>query len=325
MLGAARARETAGVDVEIAYEDTVADPKTAIAAYQSLTSRNPFKVFFTYGSGVGIALSSLANRDQRIQVGLATASPAYRTPDDFTFRNFPSAELEAQFLAKYILHELKQRSIAMIKIDNDYGVGTAAAFRKEFERLGGSVGYEESVEPKQTDFRSTIMRLRQSNPAVIYIASYPAEGALFLKQARQLGIQSQFVASVAILGSKDFVSLAGAGAEGLLVSSSTPVFLESSEPEVKHFVDLYRKQFGEVPSVQAIYGARAFDAVMVVARAYRNCGRADSICMRDELFKVQNYRGAGGEISFDRYGDVSNAYSMMQFRNGQFRGVAHDG
>jgi|GEM_PF-2521507 len=116
-LGAQRAERDLGVSVTVTFEDTAAEPKTAMSAYQNLFSREAFQVFFTYGSGVGIALSPAANRDKTIQIGLATANPAYRSADDFTFRNFPSAELESQFLVESILGELKQTELAIIKID----------------------------------------------------------------------------------------------------------------------------------------------------------------------------------------------------------------
>jgi branched-chain amino acid transport system substrate-binding protein len=321
-LGASRVQEELGIRVELALEDTSADPKIAVGAFQSLLSREPFSIFFTYGSGVGIALSPLANREKIIQIGLATASPAYRSDNDFNFRNFPSAELESGFLVHTILNDLKIADIAILKIDNDYGVAFAKAFREEFEKQGGRVLIEEILEPKSTDFRSTLLRVRDRKPSLIFIATYPGEGALVLKQARQLGLSMPVVASVAILGSKDFVALAGPGAEGLLVSTSTPIFLESREPSVQRFVSRYREALGEDPTVQAIYAARAYDAIYLSALALKECGKQDSECMRQYLFKVRNFSGASGNISFDRYGDVSNTFTMMEYRQGGFRSVS---
>lgn len=320
-LGAERARTELGVDVQVAYEDTAADPKTAINAYQNLRSREPFDLFFTYGSGVGIALSPASNRDKVVQIGLATASPAYRSPDDYTFRNFPSAELEAAFMVHYVLRDRGARSVGIVRIENDYGIGSSSAFRKEFETNGGTVLFEEAVEPNTTDFKSVLTKIRAVKPQLIFLAVYPNEGALLLRQARQLGIASQFVASVAILGSKEFVKLAGGGAEGLLISTSTPIFLESTSPVVKRFVARYREALGEDPSVQAIFAARAYDAVFLAAQAFKACGTGHAECLKDTLFKVRNFDGASGSITFDRFGDISNNFSMMQFRDGAFRSV----
>lgn len=315
-LGREQVARRYGVSIHLRQEDTVADPKTAVSAYQSLRAREDFKVAFTYGSGVGIALSAPTNRDKVIQFGLATATPAYRSPDDFTFRNFPSAELEAAFLVHTTLADLGARELGIIKIENDFGIGSAKAFRAEYEKNGGKVIFEESIEPGATDFRSLLTRLRRFNAAVIYIAAYPGEGALFLKQARQLGIGAQFVASVAILGAKNFTDLAGEGAEGLLISSSTPAFLESKEPSVLEFVKLYREKYREEPGVQHIFAARAYDAMILIGQGYKKCGNDNTECLRDFLFGVKDFIGASGTLTFDRNGDVQNSFSLQQIKSG---------
>ncbi|MBN8548146.1 MAG: ABC transporter substrate-binding protein [Deltaproteobacteria bacterium] len=319
-LGRDKALSALGVSIEIQYEDTVADPKTAMSAYQGLRSRDDFKIAFSYGSGVGIALTAPVNRDKVIQIGLATASPAYRTPDDYTFRNFPSAELESAFLVSKTLNDLHGKEIGIVKIDNDFGVGAAKSFRAEYEKQGGRVLFEESIEPGSTDFKSLVTRLRQYNARYIYIAAYPSEGAQFLKQARQLGMSAQFIASVAILGAKNFQDLAGSGAEGLLISTSTPVFLASKEPSVIEFVNQYREKFHEEPGIQHIFAARAYDAMLLSAHAFKACGKADTDCMREYLFQTRNFIGASGTLSFDRNGDVSNTFSLQQVRNGRLEG-----
>jgi branched-chain amino acid transport system substrate-binding protein len=176
-LGKEEAENELGVSLDLRFEETMADPKQAVSAYQNLKSRENFKIAFTYGSGVGIALSAITNQDKVIQIGLATASPAYRSAEDYTFRNFPSAELEARFLVDSAVKILNATELGILKIENDYGLGTAKAFRSEYEKAGGKVLFEEEIEPGATDFRSLLTRIRRVNPKVIYIASYPGEGA----------------------------------------------------------------------------------------------------------------------------------------------------
>jgi branched-chain amino acid transport system substrate-binding protein len=141
-----------------------------------------------------------------------------------------------------------------------------------------------------------------------------------LKQARQLWITAQFIASVAILGAKNFQELAGEGAEGLYFSSSTPAFLNSKEPSVRKFIELYRTKYHEEPGVQHVFAARAYDAAILAAKALTKCGE-ESDCIRDYLFAVKNYSGASGSITFDRNGDVANTFSLQRVIHGQFTPV----
>lgn len=317
-LGSDAAREQFNVVLNFSLEETEADPRKAVAAYQQLRTRKSFPVMYSYGSGVGIALSTAANRDQIVQIGLATASPAYRSPDDFTFRNFPSAELESRFIANVAHEELAARSIGLVHIENDYGLGAASSFRLEIEKRGVPIVFQESIEPNSTDLRALIARLKARPVDLLYLALYPTEGALFLRQARALGLTTRALASVAILGSERFTELAGQAADGLLVATSLPHFHGSTSPAVQDFVRRYQAMLGSPPSVQAIFAARAYDAALITAKAATQCQVVTATCLRDELFKVRHFQGASGTLSFDHYGDVSSEFQLQRLVSGQF-------
>lgn len=307
-------------NLEIVYEDSHGDPKTAVSIYTDLTSRMKIPVFLTWGSGVGLALTPLVNRDQIIQMGVATAASSYSTPDDFTFRNFPSADLEANFLADVVLNKLGKSKVVILKLNNDYGLSSAKSFRSFFEKAGGAVLTEETFEPNTTDFRTQLAKIKTSSKDdLIFLASYPKEGALLLRQARELGLINQFVASVAILGGKDFFSLAGNSAEGLLVVTSTPDLSDNSNSEIEHFAELYYKKYGAYPGVQELYGARAYDALKVIALAMSKCNQpSDPSCIKDELFKMESYQGASGNMGFDKNGDIAANFNLVQVKNKEF-------
>ncbi|MCG4658940.1 hypothetical protein L0N06_21125, partial [Flavonifractor plautii] len=69
----------------------------------------------------GLALTPLVNQDKIIQMGVATAAPSYSTANDYTFRDFPSSALEADYLSDVVLKNLKTNKIAVLSIKNDYG------------------------------------------------------------------------------------------------------------------------------------------------------------------------------------------------------------
>lgn len=79
-----------GTSISLLYEDSHgADPSSAVKAYKSIQLHRKVPVVFSYGSGVGMALTPLVNSDRVIQMGIATATPKYTSAGDFTFRNFP--------------------------------------------------------------------------------------------------------------------------------------------------------------------------------------------------------------------------------------------
>lgn len=317
-LAATRVNAEGRYKIDLWFEDTQADPKTALAAYKRRQMQHKVPLVFSYGSGVGLALSPVTNLDQVVQIGLATSAPAYRSKGDFTFRNFPSAELEAAFLAQATLKQFGTVPGAIIKINNDYGIGTATSFRQAVAERGGKFSFEDELDPDETDFRTMILKLKQQKPEYIFLAAYPAEAALFLRQLRELGLTTPVIASVALLGSQDFFNLVGSAAEGVLVASSSPLDLIECRGRALNFCADFEKAYSKKPSMQHIFAARAYDALLVVAEVLKNCPEPEAICLRDGLYQVKNYLGSGGDISFDEYGDVGTPFSLFRIRHANF-------
>ncbi len=247
-------------------------------------------------------------------MGIATAIPKYTSAGDFTFRNFPSASIGTNFLADKLINKLHLSKIAIINIENDYGVGTSAAMKSAFTERGGKVTFEESFSPGETDFKPLLLKMKRSDSQGVYLAVYPTDGALILKQAKQMRIDRQFVSSVAIIGGKDFFQLTGDAAEGLLVTSSIPA-------EESNFSKRYRKEYPEEAPAQLIYAARAYDSFMVAAVALKACESPRPACLKDELFKIRNYPGASGNFSFDANGDIDSSFATFRIHKKAFEAV----
>ncbi|MDO8660946.1 MAG: ABC transporter substrate-binding protein, partial [Candidatus Woesearchaeota archaeon] len=274
-----------GYMLELIYEDSKGgNPKEAIAAYEKLKISAQIPVIFTWGSGVGIALTKLVNDNKIIQMGIATASPDYSTPDDYTFRVFPSAAAEGAFDAELMFNNLQLNNVAVVYVNNDYGVGSKNEFTKKFKELGGAVVDEESVEIGASDARTELTKIKNKNTSAIFLAVYPQEGGIILKQAKEIGLNTQFVASTAILGGKELFDIAGRAADGLLVTTSQ---FDVNATTAKKFSDEYHKKYGVIPN---LYSARAYDGLMIIAQAMTSCDTPiNTECIKNTLFSIKNY------------------------------------
>lgn len=303
--------------LSLVFEDTKGDPKTAVSIYNQLKSQFNISVIFTWGSGVGIALTPIVNKDKVIQVGIATASDGYSTLDDYTFRVFPSANQEGIFMASAILNQLHTSSVMTLNVNNDYGNSSVAAFRTSFEKLGGAIIDAETYDVSTTDFHTLLAKVKALSPGVVYISAYPNDGALLLRQAKDLGLKTQFIASTAILGGKNFFNVAGDSSEGLIVSNSAQVLSASSSSAVRHFAEGYNNAYKEEVGPQQLYSARPYDALNIISQAIDVCGYATD-CIQKFLFNINNYDGASGRITFDRNGDIVSGFNLQIIRNGKF-------
>ncbi len=299
-------KENQGAAVSVVYEDSKgADPATAVQAYKSIAVRTKIAAVITYGSGVAMALSPIVNSEKIIQMGVATGTPKYTSKGDYTFRDFPSAIIEADFISTKLLNDLHAKEIAVINSNSDYGIGTSGAIKSAFQKAGGKVLAEESYQPTETDFRPQLLRLRNAGVSTVVLASYPTDGALILKQAKELGLKAQFVASAAVIGSKDFFILAGAAADGLLVASTLG-------DEKSKFVSLYNQKYPNESAAQLAYAARGYDGVMLLYHAASICKSTNTECLRDQLLQTKNYQAASGLIKFDENGDIDAKFGLFR-------------
>lgn len=291
-----------GVIVQMRYQDTRGEAREAVTAYRKGIRETGSPVVFTWGSSVAMSLAPITNSDGVLQMGVATATPEYRTRGDYTFRLFPSAESEAQFLSKVLERRFKGQRLGALYIENDYGIGSFEALRALLESRNIYFVAAEVHTPNITDFRSQLLRIRSLKPEVLYLASYPNDAALLIRQAREVGISAQFLGSVAVASVENLSDLAGGAAEGMLLSS-TAVDPASS------FARTYAATFGAGGTAMS-YAARSFDALMVVEQARKSCGSDFSAACLAKALLALEYKGASGAVRFDDAGDAEIQYVL---------------
>jgi len=305
-------KEKEGVDVSLIFEDSKGgNPKEAITAYQAITQFHKVPAIVTWGSGVGTALIPLYDTDKIVQVGVATATPKYSVKGDYSFRLFPSTDLEGRYNANLVYSVLGMREAGVVYSDNDYGVSEKDAFAQEFKKLGGAIVDVEAINPAETDYRTQVLKLKTASPKIVFLAAYPKEGLLFLKQSVDEGLSSKMFASTAIVGSDVFKD---ASAQGIIISLQK-FDSGSSDPIISQFVSGYSSKFSENPE---IYQARAYDALRIIVDNLKGCAsRSDGQCLKANLEKMATAKGVTGDISFNEFGDLASAeFNLKTIKGG---------
>jgi branched-chain amino acid transport system substrate-binding protein len=305
--------------IEVVFEDSQADTNKAISAYRNLREKYNIQSVITWGSGIGVALTPIVNKDKVIQFGVATAAANYSTPNDFTFRDFPTSADEARYTANFIINDLKQSRLAILRINNDYGKSVAELFKDEFQKLGGVVSAEDVFTPNGSDFRTQLTKLEKDSSEFVYLVSYPKEGALLLRQSQEMGMVKKYIAAGAIIGGDSFFDTAGSATEGLVVVTSAPNFSDLSNLLIRNFVSAYVEKYEKNPGPQQLYSARAFDALNIIANAQEECeSTVSGECLKKSISKVKNYQGVSGDITFDVDGDIVTDFNVQIVNNDQF-------
>ncbi|MDI3297863.1 MAG: ABC transporter substrate-binding protein [Bacillota bacterium] len=215
--------------------------------------------------------------------------------------------------ADFAYKQLHARSAVILEDStNDYSKGLAAAFKQQFEKLGGKVVLEQGFTQADQDFRSILTTARTKNPDLIYVPAYYDKVGLIVRQARDLGI------TVPMMGgdgwdSPDLVKLAGAQALNNTYFTNH-YSSQDPDPKVQAFVQAYKARYGDVPDALAALG---YDAVMLVADAIQRAGSADPAKIREALAATTDFQGVTGKIALDAQHNPSKPVVLIEMKDGQ--------
>ncbi len=301
-----------GSTIQIVYEDTQADPTTGVAAARKLLSFDEVNcVIGGLASSVTLAIAPIMNERKVVLLSPASSAPRITDAGDYIFRNCASDDFEGKVLAEYAFGTLAFEEIAILSINNDYGLGIRSVFKETFESLGGKVIFDESFEQGETDYRSLLGKVKATNPKGIVIVGHK-ELAQLLRQAKETSTQAQFLSTV-MIEDPQIIELSGGAAEGVVYSARTYNPEEGSGP-TGDFVKDFSATYGSVPD---IFAALGYDAAMLLVRALKG-GAVSADDIKQVLYSTEDYGGAAGTISFDENGDVVQPAVMKTITGGQF-------
>lgn len=305
--------ETQGTHFKAVYEDNQMNPAASLSAFRKLTSVDKVIGVITSGSGVVLAIAPVAEKNHIVQLNHAAVSPAIRKAGEYTFTLVNDADVETDEIAKLLYQKLAIKEIAILYANAAYGVGTKDALVKSFSRVGGSVMASIAFSEDFIDIRTQLIQLKGMDPPAVYFIATIKDSARLLKQARELGIKTQWL-SYNAFESPEILEIAGEAAESVIYTSSNLFDLPDPKPEPKEFFDSYYAKYGERPN---LYAATAYDAVRIFALAYSSA-KDTRESIRDTIASLSNYHGASGIITFDEDGSVRKPVFLKTVKEGVF-------
>ncbi len=302
-----------GRKVQILWEDSKSDPKEAVAIGRKFVDdKRVLGVLGDFASGPSMAVAEIYAKEGLAQLSQTASHPDFVKISNWQFRNITTQAQEGPYNAGW-LKEAGVKNVAVIALQNDWGLSAAENFVKAFEAAGGKVSVE-YFNPGSRDFRSILTKVSRGNPDAIYLCMFYEEGALLLQQARQLGIKSQMFSTSALYAPK-LLELGGEAINGLKLS--TTFVPDNPAANVRSFVDEYKKRYGQEPNQ---FAAQAYDAVGIMLDALKRAGpNATRAQLRDQLAATKNYPGVTGATTFDpATREPSKSLARMEVKGGKF-------
>ena len=256
-----------GQPLQYVFEDSQNDPRQSIAIAQKFISDPSIVVEVgDFSSTASMAASPLYQRGGLVQFGFTNSHPDFTKTGDYMWSSSISQSQEQQGMADYAANRLGLKKNAVLHLNTDWGTTAKNIFIEEAKQRGAEVVATEGYLPDEKDFRATLTRIKAANPDGILLESYYSDGALVVRQIRELGIDLPIVA-VGSVYSPDFLKIAGDAANGVhTVAYFTPV---SPRPEVQTFIKDFTTAYGKEPNN---FNAMAYDTMNILAAVMRQYG-----------------------------------------------------
>ena len=299
-----------------AFEDSQSDPRQSVAIAQKFVS-DP-KIVMEMGdfsSPASMAASPIYQRGGLVQFGFTNSHPDFTKGGDFMWSTSVSQADEQPLLARYAVKGLGLKRLAVLHQNTDWGRTSRDYFVKTAKEYGAEIAVAEGYIADERDFRSTLVRVRDTNPDGLILISYYSDGALIARQARQVGLKQVICAASSVYSPK-FLELGGDAVEGVHVG--TRYFPEDPRPEVRKFITAFKAKYGgQEPDS---FNAYSYDAMNMAAAVLR-IGGTDRKAIRDAFAKVKDVPSViFGQATFDvetrRVKGAMNAELVVQ--KGQF-------
>ena len=308
-----------GKKIELIAEDTQSKAGESGTVVRKLISRD--KVVAILGEVVSsrsLEGAAICQASQIPMVSPASTNPAVTATGNYIFRTCFIDPFQGPVMASFAKNTLKARRIGlMVSNGSAYSVGLAKYFKEAFLAGGGIVAAEKNYAEGDKDFKAQLTAIKAAGVDAIFNPGYYNEGALMVRQARDLGI------TVPMFGADSWeaealIELGGKAIEGVyLCSHYSP---NDPSPRIQDFVAAYKKRWGDgfAPDSNASLG---YDSALVLVDAIRRAGSTDHEKIRDALAATKNFPAVTGTITIDENRDASKSAVIITVKNGRFEFV----
>ncbi|MEO3388582.1 ABC transporter substrate-binding protein [Mesorhizobium sp. CAU 1741] len=336
----------AGCDLTMDVRDSQSQGNVAVdQATQLVNVENVPVIIGGIISSVSIPiLTSVTASAGVVQVSPASSSPTLTAmardgkTNGYFFRTITSDALQGTAAAKYAIDQ-GLKKLAIIHVNNDFGVNMVNEFRTSFEALGGEITSETAYNERQPSYSAEVTAGMEGEPEALYLVSYPTDGSTIARAWISQGGPAKFLLNDG-MNSSEFIEAVGAQyLNDAYGTSSGTVETESTE----YFYANYGEISGGIePSAPA--ADRSYDAGAIVGLAIAKAGSAESEAIRDAIREVLDpagepiyagqeqfekalalieegkpikYEGVIGPVSFDEYGDITGPFRLWRIQEGE--------
>ena len=286
-----------GKKIQLIYEDTIGEPKNSMAVSKKLITQTKVPILMgEFSSAATIAGAQVAQAYKIPYLcSIAAADDLTRSGWDWIFRVHPANSDYAGAVAGFWKAVGLPKSTVIIHEETLWGSSLATAMERFCKQNGIKVLLKESYEGGILDLKPLLMRIKALNPQVIFTTSYLLDGALFMRQAKEINLNADAFFGSGSETSPEYLQAAGNACDHQYTidwfNKSLPF------PGVKRFYDDYVKKFNEEP---VYHSALSYASVQVLADVLRRTKSLNNEDIKKAL-ETADVMTIVGQVKFENY------------------------
>lgn len=248
--------------------------------------------------------------------------------DPYFWRDSPSDSVMTVAMALYA-HRQGYTRAAMMMLTEHSAQTMRAPLRQTFEKLGGQIVADVSIQPGQTSYRSEVLKVISAHPQVIFTETDAPSGAVIFQNFKELNnLAIPFIGTDVTAGDEYLQAITYPVAHAHLTSVAG-----ASTNGRGVFEQYYQKLHpGKQPPADANY---AYDALINIALAIDQAGSTDGPKINAAMMTVTSppgtkcydyaaclkllrtgakisYQGSSGSLYYNQYHNVFGAFGALR-------------
>ena len=306
-----------GRPVELVIVDNKSDKVEAANAVKRLTEHEKvLAIIGTYGSSLAMAGGEVAERAKVPVIGTSCTNPLVTQGKKYYFRACFIDPYQGAAAATYAYKNLGYKKAAVLTdVVSDYAVGLSNFFKKTYKKLGGELVADMKYSSGDQDFTAQLTELISKKPDIVFMPAYFAEGAIIMKQARELGATFVLMGGDA-MDNPDTVKIAGKAAEGFMQTAFPyDMTMKDMNDQAKAFTEAWKKNFpNKDPNVNATLGYTCYDMII---DALKRAGKADREAVTKALAETKGLATPVGIMTLNANHDAEIPVGILKYENGK--------
>ena len=302
-----------GKQIELSFQDSQADPESAVNAYGKLMDWGMQVSLGGVLSGETASIVAAAREDNVMLITPSGSADKCIDGNSRAFRVCFYDSFQGAAAAQYIKNNNMVDTVGILyQSDIDYSVGLYNAFVEECGKSGITIAETQTfTDATKTDFSTQINALVNSGVKLVFIPFYAEEASTFLTQAR-----GKFADDVYFFGADGLDGILGKVEQDPTIANNvlmlTPFAADDPAENVQAFVKAYQAAYNATPDQ---FAADAYDAVYVIKAAVEKAGTTDGDAMAAAMTSLE-VTGVTGTMTWNADGNTNKNASAILYYDG---------